>query len=108
MRWWMKCWDYSREGRVLHRLKRRAPHPSHRNLRPRLRRKFRLMTQVNKHNNMRLPDGKTRLDLVKEGLVDSGSKKRGRMVVSIEKLREDPRNERRTFRNMDGLIESIK
>jgi ParB family chromosome partitioning protein len=66
------------------------------------------MTQVNQHNNMRLPDGKTRLDLVREGLTDSGLKKRGRLVVSIEKLREDPRNERRTFRNMEGLIESIR
>jgi ParB family transcriptional regulator, chromosome partitioning protein len=58
----------------------------------------------------RLPDGKTRLDLVKEGLggTDGGLKKRGRLVVSIERLKEDERNERRTFRNMEGLIASIK
>ncbi len=57
----------------------------------------------------KLPEGKTRLDLVKEGLgADGGLKKRGRLVVGIERLREDPRNERRTFRNMEGLIASIK
>lgn len=57
---------------------------------------------------MKLPDGKTRLDLVKEGLGEAGLKKQGRLIVSVGKLREDPRNERRTFRNMDGLIASIK
>jgi ParB family chromosome partitioning protein len=58
----------------------------------------------------KLPEGKTRLDLVKEGLTgaDAGWKKQGRLVVSIERLREDPRNERRTFRNMEGLIASVK
>src|ERR1035437_2686903 len=63
------------------------------------------------NNNMtRLPEGKTRLDLVKEGMsgTDGGLKKRGRLVVSIDRLKEDVRNERRTFRNMDGLIASIK
>ena len=62
------------------------------------------------HNNMaKLPEGKTRLDLVKEGFGGmAGLKKRGRMVVDIDRLREDPRNERRTFRNMEGLIASIK
>jgi len=57
---------------------------------------------------MKLPEGKSRLDLVREGLGALGLKKRGRLVVGIEKLREDPRNERRIFRNMDGLIASIK
>jgi hypothetical protein len=57
---------------------------------------------------MKLPEGKSRLDLVREGLGTIGLKKRGRMVVSLDRLREDPRNERRTFRNMDGLIASIK
>jgi ParB family chromosome partitioning protein len=57
----------------------------------------------------KLPEGKTRLDLVREGLAqDAGVKKRGRLVVSIFKLKEDPKNERKTFRNMQGLIESIK
>jgi ParB family chromosome partitioning protein len=57
---------------------------------------------------MKLPEGKSRLDLVREGLGAIGLKKRGRLVVGIEKLREDPGNERRTFRNMEGLVASIK
>lgn len=58
---------------------------------------------------MKLPAGKSRLDLVKEGVL-SGSTlpKRGRFIVSIHKLLEDPENERRTFRGMDGLVASIK
>ena len=46
---------------------------------------------------MKLPEGKTRLDLVKEGLsgTDAGMKKRGRLIVSIDRLKEDERNERR-------------
>ena len=40
--------------------------------------------------------------------MDAGLKKRGRLVVSIDRLKEDPSNERRTFRNMEGLIASIK
>jgi ParB family transcriptional regulator, chromosome partitioning protein len=61
------------------------------------------------YNNMtKLPEGKNRLDLVREGLGDAGLKKKGRLVVGIDRLREDPKNERRTFRNMDGLIASIR
>lgn len=56
---------------------------------------------------MKLPFGKSRLDLVKEG-VPPGVEKRGRLVVSVAKIIEDLRNERKTFRNMDGLIASIK
>jgi ParB family chromosome partitioning protein len=58
----------------------------------------------------KLPEGKTRLDLVKEGMsgMEAGLKKRGRLVITIDRLKEDPRNERRTFRNMEGLIASIK
>jgi len=58
----------------------------------------------------KLPEGKTRLDLVREGIagLEAGLKKRGRLVVTINRLKEDPRNERRTFRNMEGLIASIK
>lgn len=58
----------------------------------------------------RLPEGKTRLDLVRAGLAASaaGAKKRGRMVVSIDRLLEDPKNERKTFRNLDGLIASVR
>jgi ParB family chromosome partitioning protein len=61
------------------------------------------------HKNMKLPEGKTRLDLVRDGLAQNdGLKKRGRLIVSVHKLKEDPKNERKTFRNMDGLIASIK
>ena len=56
----------------------------------------------------KLPEGKTRLDLVREGLVEGGGKKRGRLIVSIDRLIEDPNNERKIFRNLDGLIASIK
>lgn len=57
----------------------------------------------------KLPEGKSRLDLVREGLAHAvNSKQRGRLVVGIAKLKEDPRNERKTFRNMAGLIASIK
>jgi ParB family chromosome partitioning protein len=40
--------------------------------------------------------------------MNAGLKKQGRLVVSIDRLKEDDRNERRTFRNMEGLIASIK
>lgn len=56
---------------------------------------------------MAIAPGKSRLDLVKEG-IGTGMERRGRMVVSIEKVVEDPQNERKTFRNMEGLIASIK
>jgi ParB family chromosome partitioning protein len=57
----------------------------------------------------RLPEGKTRLDLVKAGVGGTVElKKRGRFVVSLTKLIEDPRNERKTYRNMDGLIATMK
>jgi ParB/RepB/Spo0J family partition protein len=59
----------------------------------------------------RLPPGKTRLDLVREAaatLTPGQNIKRGRMIVSIDRLAEDPRNERRTFTGMDELIASIK
>lgn len=56
---------------------------------------------------MKLPEGKSRLDLVKSGLT-GGLPKRGRFIVSIDRLNEDPDNERKTFRNMDDLIESVR
>ena len=56
---------------------------------------------------MKLPEGKSRLDLVKAGAT-GGFAKRGRLVVNIDRLVEDAKNERKTFRNMEGLIESIK
>lgn len=54
-----------------------------------------------------LPQGKTRLDLVRAG---GGTTlgRRGRLIVSLSKLVEDPKNERKVFRNMEGLIASIK
>src|SRR4051812_39943141 len=57
-----------------------------------------------------LPQGKTRLDLVREGLGSAVNllKRQGRLIVAIDKIVEDPHNERKTFRNMDGLIASIK
>ena len=56
---------------------------------------------------MKLPEGKSRLDMVKAGLT-GGLAKRGRLVVSLDRLIEDPRNERKTFRHMEGLIASVK
>lgn len=56
---------------------------------------------------MKLPLGKSRLDLVKSGL-PGGLPKRGRFVVSIDRLQEDPDNERKVFRNMDDLVESVR
>ena len=56
---------------------------------------------------MKLPEGKSRLDLVKAGLL-GGFAKRGRLVVNLDRLLEDPQNERKTFRNMEGLIASVK
>ncbi len=56
---------------------------------------------------MKLPNGMSRLDLVRQGITGN-LPKRGRFVVSITRLKEDPDNERKTFANMDGLIESVK
>jgi ParB family chromosome partitioning protein len=56
----------------------------------------------------KLPEGKTRLDLVRGGLVEGGLKKRGRLIVNVDRLLEDPKNERKTFRNLQGLIASIQ
>lgn len=49
----------------------------------------------------------SRLDLVRAGQ-KFDLPRTGRMVVGIEKIAEDPHNERKVFRNMDGLIESVK
>ncbi len=56
---------------------------------------------------MKLPKGKSRLDLVKDGLT-GGLPKRGRFIVSITRLQEDPDNERKKFHNMDDMIESVR
>lgn len=53
----------------------------------------------------------SRLDAVRTKHAAGGNgdvDRRGRLVVSIDKLVADPRNERKTFRNMEGLIESVK
>ncbi len=55
----------------------------------------------------KLPEGKSRLDMVKSGFT-GGVPKRGRFVITIERLLEDPDNERKVFRNMDDLIESVR
>ncbi|MFO1486403.1 MAG: ParB/RepB/Spo0J family partition protein [Verrucomicrobiaceae bacterium] len=55
----------------------------------------------------KLPEGKSRLDLVKSGLT-GGLPKRGRFIVSIDRLQEDPDNERKVFNNMDDMIESVR
>jgi ParB family chromosome partitioning protein len=55
----------------------------------------------------KLPEGKSRLDLVKSGLT-GGLPKRGRFIVSIDRLQEDPDNERKIFHNMDDMIESVR
>ena len=55
----------------------------------------------------KLPEGKSRLDLVKSGLT-GGLPKRGRLIVSIDRLQEDPNNERKVFHNMDDMIESVR
>lgn len=55
----------------------------------------------------KLPEGKSRLDLVKSGLT-GGLPKRGRFIVSIERLQEDPDNERKIFNGMDDMIESVR
>lgn len=55
----------------------------------------------------KLPEGKSRLDLVKAGLM-GGLPKKGRFIVSIERLQEDPDNERKIFNNMDDMIESVR
>ena len=53
------------------------------------------------------PTTKSRLDLVREGL-DTGISATGRKVVSIDKVSEDPANERKTFKNIEGLAASVK
>lgn len=49
----------------------------------------------------------SRLDLVRSGR-NFDLPRTGRLVVGIDKVVENPRNERKTFRNMDGLIASVK
>jgi len=57
---------------------------------------------------MQLPEGKSRLDLVREGLAGLGLTKRGRLVVALDRLREDPHNERHVFHHMEDLTNSVR
>jgi ParB family transcriptional regulator, chromosome partitioning protein len=49
----------------------------------------------------------SRLDMVRGGQTFD-MPRTGRLVVSVEKVVEDPRNERKVFRSMDGLVASMK
>lgn len=60
-----------------------------------------------------LPEGKSRLQLVRERAAKGQSQtglpvRQGRLVVPIDQLIPDEKNERKTFRNMEGLIASVK
>ena len=56
---------------------------------------------------MEQPKPQSRLSKIKEGFI-GGLPKRGRYVVSIDRVMEDPANERKTFRDMDQLVESVR
>lgn len=49
----------------------------------------------------------SRLDLVRSGQ-NFDMPRTGRLVVAIDKVVEDPMNERKVFRNMEGLIASVQ
>lgn len=53
------------------------------------------------------PAKQSRLSLIKAGFTGE-SHKRGRLIVALDKIIEDTKNERKTFRNMEGLIASVK
>ena len=58
---------------------------------------------------MKLFGQKSRLAKIKEGAgFQNAMPRRGRLVVAIGKLLEDPYNERRTFRGMEEMIASVK
>jgi ParB family chromosome partitioning protein len=52
----------------------------------------------------------SRLQLIKERGTDAipGIPKRGAQILPLTSLVEDPKNERKTFQNMEGIIETIK
>ena len=62
-------------------------------------------------NNTNKNNRPSRLELARS-MMEKGEgnpfERRGRKVVDVGKLVEDPRNERKTFRNMDGLVASVK
>lgn len=49
----------------------------------------------------------SRLDLVRSGR-NFDLPRTGRLVVSVDKIVENPRNERKVFRNMEGLLASVR
>jgi len=49
----------------------------------------------------------SRLDLVRSGR-NFDLPRAGRLVVGIEKIVENPRNDRKVFRNMEGLVASVR
>ena len=59
--------------------------------------------------NQTVPSTKpSRLDLVKQGKVQALPFQGEQRNVAIERLIENPQNERKTYRNMDGLIATVK
>ncbi len=50
----------------------------------------------------------TPMELARRASSDADQKKRGRLIVPLADLREDPRNERRTYAGLDELTASIK
>jgi ParB/RepB/Spo0J family partition protein len=49
----------------------------------------------------------SRLSMVRDGFRTDVAKT-GRLVVGLDKIVEDPKNERKVFRNMEGLVASVK
>jgi ParB family transcriptional regulator, chromosome partitioning protein len=67
---------------------------------------------MNNATHQKLEQPKSRLDLVREmhaqGNLSSSLTPTGRKIVSIDKLVEDPNNERKTFDDMDDMISSVR
>lgn len=67
---------------------------------------------MNKATQQKLEQQKSRLDLVREmhakGNLGGSLTPSGRKVISIDKLIEDPNNERKTFDDMEDMISSVR
>ena len=57
---------------------------------------------------MKTEERKSRLETLKESPGENFSLGPKRLVVSLAKIMEDPKNERKVFRNMEGFISSIQ
>ncbi len=57
---------------------------------------------------MKTEERKSRLETLKESPGESFSLGPKRLVVSLSRIMEDPQNERKVFRNMEGFIASIR